>query len=74
VVHKHQVSRSVTRLWSKASPGAYSSYKKINISCFILVLVMYCALHIGYSWMMVIGCMVVPFRILFLCSCIIFYA
>jgi hypothetical protein len=72
VVHMPHVLRSLTL--SNASPGAYSSYST-NMTCFTLFYlpVMYCALRIGYSWMMVIGCMVVPFRILSLCSCITFY-
>jgi hypothetical protein len=69
-VHKHQVLGSLSL--SKASPGAYSSYRT-NMICFTLLLVMYCALLIGYPWMIVIGCMVVPFRILSLCSCFSFY-
>jgi hypothetical protein len=32
VIHKHQVLRSLTP--SKAIPGAYSSYEKINMACF----------------------------------------
>jgi hypothetical protein len=34
VVHKHQVVRSLTRCLSKASPGAYSAYRMINMTCF----------------------------------------
>jgi hypothetical protein len=29
------VLRSVTHRWSKASPGAYSSYRRINMTYFI---------------------------------------
>jgi hypothetical protein len=36
VVHKPQVVRSLTRHWSKASPGAYSTNRLNNVSCFTL--------------------------------------
>jgi hypothetical protein len=34
MVNKPQVVRSVTRRLSKASPGAYRSYRMINMTCF----------------------------------------
>jgi hypothetical protein len=34
VVHKPQVVRSLTRRWSKASPGAYSTYRLNSVSWF----------------------------------------
>jgi hypothetical protein len=64
--HKHQVLMSLTRPLSKASPGAYRSYRMVNMCCLLSFYVMYCALYIGSYLMMVIGCMVVPFRILYL--------
>jgi hypothetical protein len=36
----------------------------INVSCFTILHVMYCALRIGFFNKVVIGCMVVFFRIL----------
>jgi hypothetical protein len=35
MVHKHQVLRSITRLWSKASLGAYSTYGSNNMTCLL---------------------------------------
>jgi hypothetical protein len=35
-VYKHQVLRSITL--TKANPGAYSSYERINIACFTFML------------------------------------
>jgi hypothetical protein len=65
-VHKSQVLKSLTL----SRTSSYST----NMTCFTLFYlpVVYCALCVGYSWMMVIGCMVVSFYILFLCSCITF--
>jgi hypothetical protein len=34
MVHKSQVVRSLTRCLSKASPGAYRSYRMNYVSCF----------------------------------------
>jgi hypothetical protein len=48
-VHKPQVLRSVIRLCSKASPGAYSTYRNaiLSLALFIYACVD-CALHIGF--------------------------
>jgi hypothetical protein len=48
---------------SKASPDAYRSLKMNNVSCLLIYACVACALRIG-SYMMVMGCMVVPFRII----------
>jgi hypothetical protein len=61
VVHKPQVMRSVTQYLSKTIPGAYRSHNMINMTCFTIFACINCALRVG-SCMMVIGYMVVPFR------------
>jgi hypothetical protein len=60
VVHKPQDVRSITRRLSKASLAAYRSFGMINMTCFIYLACVDCALCVG-SCMMVIGCMEVPF-------------
>jgi hypothetical protein len=48
-VHKSQVLRSVTRCWSKASPGAYSPHRMLtHVLLYFSIHVMYRALHIGF--------------------------
>jgi hypothetical protein len=70
------ISRSImdsnSFLWSKVSPGAYRSYRMINVSCFTILHVMYCALYIGFLNEVVIGCMVLPFYMYLYCRCITF--
>jgi hypothetical protein len=48
-VHKPQVLRSVTRRWSKASPGAYSPHRMLTrFLLYFSIHVMYYALCIGF--------------------------
>jgi hypothetical protein len=73
VVHKPQVLRRLTQRLSKASPGAYSSYRMQILSHVQLSMhVMYCALRVGFLDNMVIGCMIVSFRTSSCCRCITF--
>jgi hypothetical protein len=59
----HEALQILTVPFSKASPGAYSTYRNV-ILCFLYfsMHVLYCALHIGFLNEVVIGCMVVPFH------------
>jgi hypothetical protein len=74
VVHKLQVVRSLTRRWSKASPGAYSSHRMLTCVFFYFSMhAVYCALCIGsLDDDDVIGCMVAPFHISPCCRCLTF--
>jgi hypothetical protein len=60
VLHKTQVVRSVTQRLSMASPSAHKSFGMINMTYFIYLACVDCALRVG-SCMMVIVCMIVPF-------------
>jgi hypothetical protein len=69
VVHKHQVLRSLTL--SKASPGAYSTYRNVILSLlYFSIHVMYCALCIRFLYDIGISCMLVPFCMYPCCRCI----
>jgi hypothetical protein len=63
VVHMPQFVRSLTRCLSKASPGAYSTYRNEILSLLYFSMhVLYCALCIGFLNEVVISCLVVLFH------------
>jgi hypothetical protein len=53
-LHKHQDLRSVTRIQSKASPGAYSAYGSNNLTC-LLFFTACDVLCITYRVLLVVG-------------------
>jgi hypothetical protein len=58
-----EASRILTFPLSKASPGAYSTYRNVILSLLYFSMhVMYHALCIGFLYDIVIGCMLVPFH------------